>query len=84
MDSMQSAEIKGFAFQPKALEVPVGSTVTWTNGDGAQHSVTARDGSFDSGLFAEGGTFSQTFDKAGTVAYFCTRHGSMIGEVKVV
>jgi plastocyanin len=84
MGSMQSAEIKGFAFQPKTLEVPVGTTVTWTNGDGAQHSVTARDGSFDSGLFAEGGTFTQKFDKAGAVAYFCTRHGSMIGEVKVV
>jgi plastocyanin len=84
MGGMQSAEIKGFAFQPKKLEVPVGTTVIWTNGDGAQHSVTARDGSFDSGLFARGGTFTQKFDAAGTVAYFCTRHGSMMGEVKVI
>jgi plastocyanin len=84
MGSMQTAEIKQFAFQPKTLEVPVGATVTWTNGDGASHSVTAKDGSFDSGLFGQGGTFSQKFDQAGTIAYVCTRHGSMMGEVKVV
>jgi plastocyanin len=80
----QSAEIKQFAYQPKALEVPVGTTVTWTNGDNIQHSVTGKDGSWDSGLFGQGGTFSQTFDKAGTYAYICTRHSSMMGEVKVV
>jgi plastocyanin len=84
MGGMQAAEIKQFAFQPKTLEVPVGTTVTWTNGDGAQHSVTAKDGSFDSGLFGQGGTFTQKFDQAGTVAYICTRHGSMMGEVKVI
>jgi plastocyanin len=83
MAGAQSAEIKQFAFQPKTLEVPVGTTVTWTNSDGASHSVTAKDSSFDSGLFGQGGTYSQKFDKAGTVAYFCTRHGSMLGEVKV-
>jgi plastocyanin len=79
-----TAEIKQFAFQPKSLEVPVGTTVTWTNGDGASHSVTATDSSFDSGLFGQGGTFQQTFDRAGTVTYVCTRHGSMQGEVKVI
>jgi plastocyanin len=84
MGGMQAAEIKQFAFQPKSLEVPVGTTVTWTNGDGASHSVTAANGSFDSGLFGQGGTFVQRFDQAGTIAYFCTRHGSMQGEVKVV
>jgi plastocyanin len=84
MGSMQTAEIKQFAFQPQTLEVPVGTTVTWTNDDGAMHSVTAKDGSFDSGLFAQGGTFSQKFDQAGTIAYICTRHGSMMGEVKVI
>ena len=81
---MQAAEIKQFAFQPKTLEVPVGTTVTWTNQDAIQHSVTATDGSFDSGLFTQGGTFAQTFEQPGTYAYFCARHGSMQGEVKVI
>jgi plastocyanin len=83
MGGTQAADIKQFAFQPKNLEVPVGTTVTWTNGDGAQHSVTATNGSFDSGLFGQGGTFTQKFDQAGTIAYICTRHGSMQGEVRV-
>lgn len=83
MGMSQAAEIKQFAYQPKTIEVPVGTTVTWTNLDGASHSVTARDGSFDSGLFGQGATFTQKFDQAGTVAYICTRHGSMMGEVKV-
>ena len=80
----QAAEIKQFAFQPKTLEVPVGTTVTWTNQDAIQHSVTATDGSFDSGFFTQGGTFAQTFEQPGTYAYYCARHGSMQGEVTVI
>jgi plastocyanin len=80
----QSAEIRQFAYQPKNVEVPVGTTVIWTNQDAIEHSVTASDGSFDSGLFTQGGTFSRTFDQPGTIAYVCSRHGSMIGEVNVI
>jgi plastocyanin len=81
--SQQAAEIKQFAFQPRSLEVPVGTTVTWTNNDAIQHSVTASDNSFDSGFFTQGGTYSHTFDQPGTYAYYCARHGSMMGEIKV-
>ena len=79
----QAADIRQFAFQPKTLEVPVGTTVTWTNQDAIQHSVTASDGSFDSGLFTQGGVYSHTFDAPGTYSYVCSRHGSMMGEVTV-
>ena len=79
----QAADIRQFAYQPKSIEVPVGTTVTWTNQDAIQHSITASDGAFDSGLFTQGGTFSQTFDTPGTYAYVCSRHGSMMGEVVV-
>jgi plastocyanin len=82
--SEQAAEIKQFAFQPKSLEVPTGTTVVWTNGDAIQHSVTASDNSFDSGFFTQGGTYSHTFEQPGTYAYYCARHGSMLGEVKVI
>ena len=82
--SEKPAEIKQFAFQPKAIEVPVGTRITWTNDDAIQHSVTASDNSFDSGFFTQGGTYSHTFDQPGTYAYYCARHGSMMGEVKVV
>ena len=42
-------EIADFAFAPTPLEVPVGTPVTWTNLDPTAHTVSASDGSFDSG-----------------------------------
>jgi plastocyanin len=75
--------ITGFAFAPATVTVKVGSTVTWTNDDSASHTVTADDGSFDSGGFAKGATFSHTFTKPGTYPYHCTFHGSMQGTVTV-
>ncbi len=76
------AEIKTFRFQPKAVEVKAGTTVTWTNRDAIEHSVTA--GTFDSGFFTQGQTFSIAFDKPGEYAYSCARHKSMRGTVRVV
>ena len=78
-----TATIRQFAFQPSPMEVALGGAVTWTNDDAAQHSVSSASGSFDSGLFGQGGTFSHTFDSAGTYEYFCTRHPSMQGSVTV-
>jgi plastocyanin len=82
-ENQQAAEIRLFGFRPDVIEVPVGATVTWTNQDAVQHSVTSTDGVFDSGFFSQGGTYSQTFDQPGTYAYYCMRHTSMHGEVHV-
>jgi plastocyanin len=70
-------------FQPADIEVPVGSTVDWTNEDPFAHTVTARDGVFDSGTMDAGGIFSQTFSEPGTFEYFCVIHPSMTGTVTV-
>ncbi len=78
-----AVNIVDFAFDPAAVEVPVGATVTWTNGGGAPHTVTADDGAFDSGRMRPGETFSQTFDAAGSVAYHCDIHPQMTGTVTV-
>src|SRR5215210_3539231 len=75
--------IVDFAFQPASLEVPVGTTVTWTNSGEAPHTVTADDGAFDSGRLAPGASFSQTFDTAGTVTYHCEIHPNMMGTIVV-
>jgi plastocyanin len=75
--------IAGFAFQPASIEVTVGTTVTWTNEDPAPHTVTATDGSFDSGTLASGASFSQVFDAEGTFAYACAIHPTMTGSVIV-
>jgi plastocyanin len=78
-----AVSIAGFAFQPGSLEVAAGTTVTWTNDDPAPHTVTAADGSFDSGTLASGATFSQVFDAAGTFAYACAIHPTMTGTIIV-
>jgi len=80
--------IKLFSFNPKVLEVPAGTTVVWTNGDAIEHSVTngvpgKPGGAFDSGFFTEGQTWSHTFTEPGEYPYFCRRHESMTGMVKV-
>lgn len=78
-----SVTIDDFAFSPGALTVSVGTTITWTNDQGLTHTVTADDGSFDSGRLATGDTFSQTFDTTGIFAYHCTIHPSMTATVIV-
>jgi len=75
----KTVSIKDFEFAPKTISVNVGDTITWTNDGPSPHTVTADDASFDSGNLDKGGTFSHTFDKAGTVAYFCKYHGSKGG-----
>lgn len=65
------------------LEVPVGTTVTWTNDDSVIHTVTAVDESFDSGFMREGDTWSYTFDEPGEYEYFCTPHPWMRAKVVV-
>jgi plastocyanin len=76
-------EIAGFAFAPTPLQVPVGTVVTWANLDPAAHTVTARDGSFDSGTLEPDVRFETTFARAGTFDYFCQIHPTMRGSVRV-
>jgi plastocyanin len=78
-----SARIVDFGFTPASLTVKSGTTVTWTNTGSAPHTVTADDGSFASGTLAGGATFQQTFAKAGTYAYHCSIHHSMVATVVV-
>jgi plastocyanin len=81
--SATAVQIANFNFAPVAISVPIGATVTWTNADVEQHTVTARDKSFNSDVIANEKTFSFTFAKPGTYSYFCQIHPNMVGEVVV-
>ncbi|HEX2866762.1 MAG TPA: plastocyanin/azurin family copper-binding protein [Ignavibacteriales bacterium] len=76
-------------FMPASLTVPAGTTVTWTNKDAYEHTVTsgtpnAPDGKFDSGTIASGKTFSYKFDAKGTYSYYCKVHPEvMVGTIVV-
>jgi plastocyanin len=82
--SPDRVEIADFAFSPGAVEVRAGTRVTWSNADPAAHTVTARDGAFDSGTLDPGSGFETTFAEPGTFAYFCQIHPTMRGSVRVV
>jgi plastocyanin len=61
-------------FAPAHLDVLAGDTVTWSNDSVRQHTVTADDGSWDSGRFGPGLTFRRRFDEPGHVPYYCRLH----------
>lgn len=76
--------IQGFAFSPQTLTVAPGTTVTWTNKDGAAHTATSQNkGGFDSGSLSQGKAFSYKFSQAGDYTYACTFHPNMTGTVAV-
>lgn len=66
-------------YREREISVPVGTAVVWTSQASAPHTVTADDGSFDSGTLQSGSSFSFTFDSAGTYPYFCEFHGGRGG-----
>lgn len=74
--------IANFAFTPGEVTIKAGDTVTWTNNDTVAHTVTGN--GFDSGSIPQGGTYSHTFDTAGSFDYHCTFHPQMApGKVTV-
>jgi len=75
--------MKNLAFDPATVTIKVGESVTWTNQDSTNHTVTADNGEFNSDQLANGATFSFKFDKAGTYAYHCSIHPSMKATVVV-
>ena len=76
-------------YDPTSAKVKTSTTITWTNDDTLPHTVTSGSadtgpsGEFDSGIVMGGGSFSHTFDKAGSFDYFCALHPYMTGQVIV-
>ena len=81
-------EIRTFRFGPGRLDVAAGARVTWTNGDEITHTVTSgtperADGRFTQRLPGKDATASVEFKDRGVYPYFCERHPSMRGEIRV-
>jgi plastocyanin len=83
--------ISNLSFAPVRTAVPPGTTVTWTNGDGVPHDVTATQFSEEgaqwefSERLSSGARVEYTFEEPGVYQYLCTIHGrrSMCGAVLV-
>jgi plastocyanin len=75
--------IAGFDFGAPIVAAG-GGTVTVVNADGVAHTLTADDGSFDTGSIGGGATSTVTAPSApGTYEFFCTIHPSMRGSLTV-
>lgn len=78
--------IRNFAYSPRDVTIAIGDTVVWISMDNVAHTVTADDGSFDSGdLRRDGPPFERTFKEAAPdpIKYHCDHHGGMKGSVIV-
>jgi plastocyanin len=75
--------VTGETFVPGVIFVDAGTTVTWSNLDGEDHTVTSATGVFSGNLPANPGTYSYTFSKPGTYNYYCAIHTYMTGSVVV-
>lgn len=76
-----SISIVDFSFAPDDLEVAAGASVGISNDDSAAHTMTADDGSFDTGELAPGDTATVTVEK--TTTYHCEIHDYMHGTLSV-
>ena len=82
---MATVKIENFTFEPRELQIAVGTTVTWQNADDVPHTASSKDDpqTFDSGALDTDDKFSFTFSKPGKYAYYCKVHPHMQGVVTV-
>ena len=79
-----TVHIKNFSYHDNKVTIHTGDTVLFVNDDDDAHTVPATDKSYDSGGLATGATFTRTFTKPGTYAYFCALHPWMKAVVVVL
>jgi plastocyanin len=75
--------LQRWGYAPATSRIDPGAWVTWSNAGEDVHSITAVDGSFDSGDLLPSEGFSWYFDQPGTFEYLCTLHPWMVGRVVV-
>ena len=70
-------EIRSLKFAPAASVLNAGDVVVWINHDIVPHTVTAADGSWDSGEIEPGGEWRMVVEETQVAVYFCSFHPSM-------
>ena len=77
-------DIKELCFTPVVLYARQGQTVTWTNRDPMEHTVTGLGFSWGSnGSLTLGQSVTYRFTEAGVYPYSCVLHPGMVGAVVV-
>src|SRR5215203_6425424 len=78
-----SVSIADHYFDVADIAIEPGTTVLWVNEGKVSHTVTADDGSFDSGELNPGDSYIVTFLGSGRLSYHCQLHSEMVGSVTV-
>jgi len=73
--------IRTTAVDPSRIAVLVGEHVTWVNVSIREHTITSRDGLFNSERIGPNRRFGHTFASAGSFAYYCRIHPFITGVV---
>jgi hypothetical protein len=82
--TVNQIRIASTTFVDGSRRITVGTTITWANMDLVAHTVTADNGSFNSGVLDPGTAFRFTFKSTGTYRYRCRIHPFMHGTISVV
>src|SRR5829696_175397 len=83
IQDVASVSIGDNFFDVADIFVEPGTTVYWSNDGQVPHTVTADDGSFDSGELNPGDSYIVTFLGSGRLSYHCQLHSEMVGSVTV-
>ena len=75
---------KSYKFEPAAIAVAPGTTVTFTNEDDFPHDVTLLDGTKEKHSLSIGKSATITFADAGTFRYECSIHPQQMKGTVVV
>ena len=73
-----TVRVTNFAFEPKELTVPAGTTVEWIDETG-QHNIFSEADTFKSDDLTAGARFTHQFNEPGTFPYYCEFHGERGG-----
>ena len=78
------------SYTPNPIEIGVGQTIAWLNGDTISNTVTSgedgdpdEDTMFDSGAVIPSQYYGLTFDEPEEFDYYCIYHPEMVGEIIV-
>jgi plastocyanin len=72
-----------WGYAPATRKITAGTWVIWSNDGQDAHTVTAEDGTFDSGNLDPSEGFSWYFPQDGTWQYTCSLHPWMVGTIIV-
>lgn len=76
VEETSSVSMTGSQFDPRNIRVDSGTTVTWTNDDNFEHTVTGASDNWSKDTSVPGGEqTTHTFEESGVYEVYCSIHG---------